>query len=130
MTLQRSAMKRSRPKPGSGIPDDVRAAVLLRDEGKCQRCGMWLANVPSSIHHRKPRKAGGRHGAAADQINDMANLVTLCGTGTTGCHGEIEHDRNQARDDGWLVYEHEDPADVMVLSEWGYRYYGQTWRDA
>lgn len=121
-------MRRSRPKPG--IPADVREAVLIRDEGKCQRCGMWLANVPSSVHHRKNRKMGGRSGAAESAIHDMAALVLLCGTGTTGCHGEIGREVAQAYDDGWLVRENEDPATVPVLTEWGWRHYGETVRDA
>lgn len=128
MTLHRTPMRRSRPKPG--IPADVREAVLIRDEGKCQRCGMWLANVPSSVHHRLPRKSGGRHGAAEARINAMANLVLLCGDGVRGCHGDIERDRTQAYDDGWLVRENEDPATVPVLTEWGWRHLSDTWRDA
>ena len=36
-------------------------------------------------------------------VNQPANLVCLCGTGTTGCHGWVEANRADARDLGWLV---------------------------
>jgi hypothetical protein len=41
--------------------------------------------------------------AAVTWINQSANLVTLCGSGVSGCHGEIEKHREQAYADGWLV---------------------------
>lgn len=128
MTLRRTAMKRATVR-GSGIPADVRQAVLLRDEGICQRCGAWCANVPSSVHHRLPRRMGGRSGLALIASYDMANLVLLCGSGTTGCHSDVEHDRNQARDDGWLVYETEDPAAVPILTWRGWLYPGTQWTE-
>lgn len=34
-----------------------------------------------SIHHRMDRSIGG--------TNAMSNLITLCGSGTTGCHGDM-----------------------------------------
>lgn len=114
------------------VPDDVRHAVVTRDESKCQRCGMWVANIPSSLQHRKPRGMGGRKGAAAVASYDMSNLILVCGSATTpgSCHEEIERDRAQAYDDGWLVRENEDPATVPVLTCWGWRHYDETWRDA
>ena len=36
--------------------------------------------------------------------NTGANLVLMCGTGTTGCHGWAESNRAQAHDEGWLVH--------------------------
>lgn len=109
-----SSMRRSKPKAGtaSGIPTDTRLAVLLRDKGMCRRCGRWLANVPSSVHHRLPR---GRGGDAR-----LSGLVSLCGTGTTGCHGEVESDRAQAYDDGWLIHTGRDPQSIACLTPDGW----------
>ena len=53
-----------------------------------------------SIHHRCPRRMGG---SSDVEINVPSNLVTLCGTGTTGCHGWIESHREQATEQGWLL---------------------------
>lgn len=128
MTLRRTAMKRSTVR-GSGIPADVRQAVLQRDEGICQRCGAWCANVPSSVHHRLPRRSGGRSGLALIASYDMANLVLVCGDGVRLCHGDIERQRDLARDDGWLLYEIEDPAAVPVLTYRGWLYPGTQWTE-
>lgn len=80
------------------IPRPVRLAVLERDRDRCQRCGRSILSITYSLHHRRPRKLGGSR-----PLHTMANLVTLCGTGTTGCHGEVEADRPTSRAIGWLV---------------------------
>lgn len=54
-------------------------------------------------------------------INAPANLLTLCGSGTTGCHGWVEHHPEWAKAHGWSVSRTWadgrlliDPADVAV----------------
>lgn len=42
-------------------------------------------------------------GTTDPAINDPRNLVTLCGSGTTGCHGWVESQRDRARQLGWLI---------------------------
>lgn len=59
-----------------------------------------LTRQQVSIHHRQPRGAGGTRGAAT---HSLANLLLICGSGTTGCHGYIEDNRRWAYDTGWLV---------------------------
>lgn len=46
--------------------------------GPCRIC----SEQPTSLHHLVPRSLGG------DDVE--ANLVPLCGSGTTGCHGYVE----------------------------------------
>jgi len=53
-----------------------------------------------SVHHRRPRKMGG---TKWEGINDNENLLVLCGTGTTGCHGYVESHRQEGYANGWLV---------------------------
>lgn len=81
------------------------ALVLARDGEACARCGRGVDLSDRgwgwSIHHRCPRGMGGSK--AVPWINLAANLVTLCGSGTAGCHGHIEKHREQAYADGWLV---------------------------
>jgi hypothetical protein len=43
------------------------------------------------------------------EINGYDNLVTLCGSGTTGCHGWVEKNRRIAYALGWLVPSWADP---------------------
>jgi 5-methylcytosine-specific restriction endonuclease McrA len=45
----------------------------------CRLCRSWA--LPAGLHHIVPRSLGG------DDV--AANLVLLCGTGTTGCHGHV-----------------------------------------
>lgn len=49
-------------------------------------------------------------------INLPANLLLLCGSGTTGCHGWIEAHRGDSLDLGWLVSRNSKtlPEDVPV----------------
>ncbi len=55
----------------------ARAGVKERDKGLCVRCG-WPG---SNWDHRKNRSQGGRW--------DVSNGQTLCGSGTTCCHGWV-----------------------------------------
>lgn len=50
--------------------------------GPCRVCGAAAYTGNTSLHHLVPRSGGG------DDVED--NLVPLCGSGTTGCHGKIE----------------------------------------
>ena len=87
------------------VPQKVREAVITRDGNRCLRCRQSILNVPASVHHRKPRGMGGTSDL---RCNDIRNLVLLCGTGTTGCHGWVESNRASAREDGWLIASFDD----------------------
>lgn len=94
----------------------MRANVVVREDGKCFHCGKQVAiyegetyhDLPVvkriaefSIHHRKPRGMGGSNSL---DINIFPNLIVLCGTGTTGCHGWVESHREQAYEEGLLIH--------------------------
>lgn len=78
--------------------------VIARDLGACARCGRHVVHLERgiawSIHHRRPRGAGG---TSLAWVNEAANLVIICGSGTTGCHGWVEKNRAEARALGFLV---------------------------
>lgn len=93
------------------IPDRVRKLVMERDRYSCVVCGQTVINRPGSIQHRRPRGSGGSRKA---DTNSPQNLIVLCGTGTTGCHGWAESNRTEAFDAGWLVHAWENPAEVPV----------------
>lgn len=46
--------------------------------------------------------------------NLPSNLLTLCGSGTTGCHGWVESNRTEAMAAGLLVSKYADPVDAPV----------------
>lgn len=88
-------------------------AVDERDGYACIRCGVSLFAVPGSRHHRKRRRVGG---------HAPSNLVLLCGSGTTGCHGWAHGNPREARICGLIVPTWiEDPAAVPVLTLGGWR---------
>jgi 5-methylcytosine-specific restriction enzyme A len=69
----------------------------LRSYGLCEVCGnAWASNT----HHRRPRGMGGSKDPAT---NSVVNLLRCCGSGTVGCHGLIEANREQSYDLGLLV---------------------------
>ena len=100
--LARTAMKVVRSKKD---PAEARARELVaqRAGGRCEVCGVRPA---SNWHHRRPRSAGG--GWSAE------NGMALCGSGSTGCHGEITENPRRAREQGWSVPSWADPATTPV----------------
>lgn len=76
----------------------TRLVVLHRAKFACERCKSVQNSI--NIHHRTPRGMGGTR---VKEINEPANLIVLCGSGTTGCHGWVESNRKEAFDLGLLV---------------------------
>ena len=99
------------------IPNNMRELVAIRDGHRCARCNVSILNQPSSVHHRKPRGMGGTKDPRA---NDPRNLIRLCGTGTTGCHGWVESNRHEARSTGWLIQSY-DGLDLPMITTTGDR---------
>lgn len=71
--------------------------LLVRTGGTCEGRTPWcLAPAGSvlgmprervSVQHRRAQAMGG---TALAETNTLANLLLLCGTGVTGCHGWVE----------------------------------------
>lgn len=55
-------------------------------------------------HHRKLRRHGGS--------DEGENLITVCGSGTTGCHGWIHSHPTESYRRGWLVHSWDSPEEV------------------
>lgn len=108
-----------KPPRDTGPDRKTRALVLERDGFQCVRCGKPCGPRvgPYSLQHRKARGVGGD--------SSIPNLVLLCGTATTGCHGEVEsRDPQTRREDqarGYRLESWQDPATegVMYASEHG-----------
>jgi hypothetical protein len=93
----------------------VRRLVLERDEWTCQRCGQDISDGDYSLQHRRARGMGG---SKAADTNLPANLITVCGSATNGCHGRIESDPLRAATTGFRLPQGADPEAMPV----------QTWR--
>ena len=100
-----------------------RASVRERSQGRCELCGRAQAD---GVHHRQPRSAGGSW--------HPANLLDLCGSGTTGCHGLVEAHRDPFTGYpcdtylmGWHVHRGEHPAGVVARL--AHPVYGPGWYD-
>lgn len=91
----------------TGPDETTTQALYTRAQGRCEVCNVDLTTGREySKHHRIPRGRGGN--------NDLANLLLLCGTGTTGCHGMIESHRTIAYEHGWLVRSGYSPGEIPV----------------
>lgn len=106
-------IKRQRRKD-TGPSPAVRNLVLERDGYRCVCCGVSVIGLPYSLQHRKRRSQGGD--------NSPSNLITVLGTGTTGCHERIDSRRDPEDEaKGYTVRSWDDPAliPVMIFSEHG-----------
>lgn len=92
---------------GEFTPATVRLVFFDRDGSACFLCRRTLRFEDRghgwSMHHRKPRGAGGVRGRGAEVFSSPANALTLCGSGTTGCHGWAERERDKAIEMGVLI---------------------------
>jgi len=112
--------RRKPAKRSKRVSQAVRAQVLQRATYKCERCGIPLSKgFYYSLHHRTPRGMGG---SREERLNLPSNLVAICGSGTTGCHGFIESNREMAEREGWLVSRYEESAEIPIFI------YGVGWR--
>lgn len=116
-SLDGARVKTSRRRRDTGPSSGQRALVTDRAGWCCEICGRRLGHHDTgwthahSHHHRQPRALGG---SSRPEANAAYNLLLLCGTGTTGCHGQVEADREHAEELGWLVRHGLDPAEVPV----------------
>lgn len=90
----------------SNPPKSVTDQVDARDAQRCVKCGRPL--VGGSRHHRQLRSQGGKH--------TVENIVLMCGSGTTGCHGFVHAHPAEARDMGWIVPSWEEPDETPMLT--------------
>lgn len=103
--------------PGGTGPGKVtRKLVLERDGYQCVRCGRPAGPGIGvySLQHRVARGVGGG--------NSPANLIVLCGSATTLCHGEVEAKRDpHDLEAGYRLESTQDPGTeaVMLASEHG-----------
>ncbi len=105
----------------SRVSPAVALVISERDRGRCLRCGGRATNR----HQRVGAGSGGRKGEALRRQASPANHVSLCGSGTTGCHGACTNPagfgltREQLEQEGWIVRRNggQDPALVPLRTD-------------
>lgn len=100
-------------------PDiETRMKVFHRDHGRCFICGRTLSASAFTLHHRRMRSH------PWEGLNLPSNLITVCGSGTMGCHARIHAHPKESYVKGWLVSAYNDhPETVPALSEYRNREY-------
>ena len=100
----------------------IRRQVIARDLSTCQWCGRHVRTESGwySLQHRRARGMGGSRDAAT---NLPANLLLVCGTGTTECHGWIEAQPAQAIGRGFRISAAAVPSRIPFV-DWT----GREWR--
>lgn len=100
-----------------GPSAEVVDGALEREHFSCALCGMGIGpegrGVGWSVHHRLRRSQGVDH--------SIQNVIILCGSGTTQCHGWVHANPADARAGGWLLSGRQEPLAVPVLVA------GQRW---
>ena len=99
-TPLRTSQQKRTGRRDTGPAKPTRLTVLERDEYRCAVCGQSVLEIPLSLHHRRNRGSGG---SSDPLINAPSNLLTVCGTGTTGCHGWIGSSPLEALGAGYVV---------------------------
>lgn len=97
--------------------------LLTRSGGQCEGRTPWclapggsVLGMPREHVSVQHRRAQGMGGTALAETNNLANLLLLCGTGVTGCHGWVEtEDRGEAELRGlWVRHTSADGRPVPV----------------
>lgn len=94
----------------SAVPPAMAAITDTRDEQRCFICRAWLSNW-GSRHHRLLRSRGVLH--------VPSNLIDLCGSGTTGCHGKVHREIEWATRHGYIVPSGYQPSEWPILAAVG-----------
>lgn len=74
---------------------ECRTIVKARANHNCERCYIHETIQGLTLHHRIKRSQGGPW--------LPSNCVMLCGHGTAGCHGWVEHNPDDANAEGFHV---------------------------
>lgn len=95
----------------TGFPKHVLEMLLARSGGDCEIMAMadeFICKIKGSeAHHRRPKAAGGTR---RPETNYLSNGLMAC----TSCHRRIHDNPLWARDNGFLVSQYADPAQVPV----------------
>lgn len=94
------------------LEEKARHIVRLRAGGICEAAIPHVClGTHDTTHHRRKRRY-------ADTRWQASNLLGVCGSGTTGCHGYIEANPVWAMGEGLWLRESDDPHEVSAHMRW------------
>ncbi|HEY5785857.1 MAG TPA: hypothetical protein VIT65_13870 [Microlunatus sp.] len=86
-----------------------RDIVAQRSGGRCEAVIDYVCTgIAESMHHRR------KHG----RVWKPSNVIHVCGSGTTGCHGWIEAHPEKAHSLGLWLWDYEDPDAESIKMRW------------
>ncbi len=91
----------------TGFSKEVLQLVLARSGGQCEALAAGCLITASDAHHRRPRGMGSTR---RPETNNASACLFLC----SRCHLRIESMRSWALDNGFLVRQSQNPAEVPV----------------
>lgn len=101
----------------AAVPQDIRDLCLQRAGFRCEKCHGSLEQwFGYSLQHRIARGMGG---SKDERLSGPANLIVLCGSGTTGCHGLVESQRRLSIELGYAMHRGDDPTEVLFQDDYG-----------
>lgn len=105
-----------------GVCEARTPACLVPVDGRLDR----IPRERVSVQHRRAQGAGG---TSLEATNFLDNLLLICGTGTTGCHGWMETQEREAARSLGFVLDHT-YVDGRPVQAWRYpvRIWGGRWR--
>lgn len=93
----------------TGFSPEDRQVIIRRSYGQCERCNR---RPVAHLHHRKPRRMGGRRNAGLADVNRPSNALALC----LDCHNWAEtQNRRAAKNLGLILSDHENPPTTPVF---------------
>jgi hypothetical protein len=101
--------------PDGSFSPAARDAIIGAALWRCVGCG---SPGPLTTQHRIARGMGGTSSA---KVSHPTNGVCLCGSGTTGCHGWVEHHPNLGHALGWVLHRAQDPLERPWWTNTGWR---------
>ena len=91
----------------TGFSAEVRKAILARSEGYCEVLAPGCGLTATDIHHRRARGMGG---TKRPETNYASNGLNCC----RPCHIRCEAMKNWARENGFVLWQSDDPSTVPV----------------
>jgi hypothetical protein len=116
----RASAPRSAGRPA--WPAAIRQAILVRDDFACVCCGRSILGQRYSIQDRDARGMGGTVDPANNRMSDG---ITMLGSGTTLCHGRVEH--YQDPEDGPKGYRLKNGQSPLAAPVWYVREFSAQW---
>jgi hypothetical protein len=105
-TPRRKAPKRMRASRGNTVPKATLTALDARAGWRCEARTPDCQGSPEVPHHRRLKAQGVDH--------SLENLLAVCGSTTTGCHGAIHRHHGWSVRHGFILSAGDDPELIVV----------------